>query len=104
MIPAHSPWLAAHGKLWYDDKWYRYGWIVWPQALAALPVLWFWAAPSTSRTAQWGVPLDTKARSQQLAALRDASQTEQQSGRLEAAARGGEMTAQFYMARSTIRI
>lgn len=98
MIPAHSPWLAAHGKLWYDDKWYRYGWIVWPQALAALLVLWFWAAPSTSRTAQWGVPLDTNARSQQLAALRDASQTDQQSmGRLEAAARGGEMTAQFYM-------
>ncbi len=98
MISAHSPWLAAHGKLWYDDKWYRYGWIVWPQALAALLVLWFWAAPSTSRTAQWGVPLDTNARSQQLAALRDASQTDQQSmGRLEAAARGGEMTAQFYM-------
>jgi len=35
MIPIHSPWLAAHGKLWYDDRWYRFAWIVWPQALAA---------------------------------------------------------------------
>jgi len=25
MIPVHSSWLSAHGKLWYDDKWYRLG-------------------------------------------------------------------------------
>jgi TPR repeat protein len=98
MISAHSPWLAAHGKLWYDDKWYRYGWIVWPQALAALLVLWFWAAPSTSKTAQWGVPLDSNARAQQLTSLRDTAKSDQQAmDKLEAAARGGEMTAQFYM-------
>jgi hypothetical protein len=41
MIPVYSSWLAAHGKLWYDDKWY------WPQALAAALVLLFWAMPST---------------------------------------------------------
>lgn len=98
MISAHSPWLAAHGKLWYDDKWYRYGWIVWPQALAALLVLWFWAAPSTSKTAQWGVPLDSNARAQQLTALRDTAKSDQQAmDKLDAAARGGEMVAQFYM-------
>ena len=40
-----SGWIAAHGKLWYDDKPYRFAWIVWPQALAAALVLWFWFAP-----------------------------------------------------------
>ena len=70
----------------------------WPQAFAALLVLWFWAAPSTSRTAQWGVPLDSNARVQQLTALRDTAKSDQQAmDKLEAAARGGEMVAQFYM-------
>jgi hypothetical protein len=98
MIPTHSPWLAAHGRLWYDDKWYRYGWIIWPQALAAVLLLWLWAAPSTTRSAQWGVPVDSNTRSQQLATLRDTAKSDQQAmDRLEAAARGGEMSAQFYL-------
>jgi TPR repeat protein len=98
MISAHSPWLAAHGRLWYDDKWYRYGWIVWPQALAALLVLWFWLGPTTSKSAQWGVPVDSNAHAQALTALRDTAKSDQQAmNRLEAEARGGEMVAQFYM-------
>jgi TPR repeat protein len=99
MIPIHSPWLAAHGKLWYDDRWYRIAWIVWPQALAAMVVLWFWAMPSTSKSAQWARPLDTTARSSQLAALRDAAKTSRPAmDTLERDALGGEMAAQFFLA------
>ena len=73
MIPVYSAWLAAHGKLWYDDKWYRFAWIAWPQALAVVVLLWFWATPSTSITAQWARPLDISARAGQLQALRDSA-------------------------------
>jgi TPR repeat protein len=99
MISVHSPWLAAHGKLWYDDKWYRMAWIMWPQALAAVLVLWFWAMPPASKTAQWGVPLDNNTRYQQLLALRDSAKADRAAmGTLEANARGGDMNAQFFMA------
>jgi hypothetical protein len=99
MISAYSPWFSAHGKLWYDDKWYRYAWIAWPQALAAVVVFWFWAMPSTGNNAQWGTPLDMATRGKQLLALRDAAQ----SGRpamdeLERDAKGGDMNAQFFLA------
>ena len=99
MIPVYSAWLAAHGKLWYDDKWYRYAWILWPQALAILLVLWFWAAPSTGKHAQWAKPLDLTARADQLLKLRDAAKSSQQA--MEALGRdaqGGEMLAQFFYA------
>ncbi len=99
MIPVHSAWLAAHGKLWYDDKWYRYAWIAWPQALAAVLVLWFWAMPSTGRNAQWAKPLDSTARHSQLLALRDAAKTNKASmDTLERDAIGGEALAQFFYA------
>jgi hypothetical protein len=39
MPSAHSTWLPAHARLWYDDKWYRFAWLIWPQALAAVLVL-----------------------------------------------------------------
>jgi TPR repeat protein len=98
MIPVHSAWLAAHGKLWYDDKWYRYGWIVWPQALAAVVVLWFWAMPSGSNSAQWGKPLDAGARANQFQALRDTAKSSRPAMEaLERDAAGGEMAAQFYL-------
>ena len=97
MIPVHSSWLAAHGKLWYDDKWYRLAWLVWPQALAILVVLWFWATPSTTRHAQWAKPLDPATRTSQLLALRDAAKTNRQAmDTLERDARGGEMVAEFF--------
>jgi len=96
MIPVHSTWLASHGKLWYDDKWYRLAWLVWPQALAILVVLWFWAMPSTSRNAQWAKPVDAGTRISQLTALRDAAKTNRQAmDMLERDARGGEMVAEF---------
>jgi uncharacterized protein len=99
MIPVHSGWLAAHGKLWYDDRWYRLAWIVWPQALAAVAVLWFWAMPSSGKDAQWAKPIDTAARSEQLLALRNAAKSNQPSmNTLERDALGGEMSAQFFMA------
>lgn len=98
MISAYSPWLAAHGKLWYDDKWYRISWVVWPQALAAVLVLWFWLTPSTDiRTAPWAVPLDAGARYQQLLALRDSAKSDRKAmDTLELNARGGEMNAEFF--------
>jgi uncharacterized protein len=99
MIPVHSAWLAAHGKLWYDDKWYRTAWILWPQALAAVVVLWFWATPSGGKGAQWAKPLDTSARVNQLATLRDTAKSSRPAmDTLERDALGGEMNAQFYLA------
>jgi TPR repeat protein len=99
MIPVHSTWLAAHGKLWYDDKWYRYGWIVWPQALAAVVVLWFWAMPVGVKSAQWAKPLEIGARGNQLSALRDTAKSSRPAmDTLERDALGGEMVAQFYLA------
>jgi TPR repeat protein len=98
MIPVHSAWLAAHGKLWYDDKWYRFAWIAWPQALAIAAVLWFWAMPPTAKHAQWARPIDSEARSAQLTALRDAAKSSQSSmDSLERDALGGEMLAQFFL-------
>jgi uncharacterized protein len=98
MNPVHSTWLAAHGKLWYDDKWYRLAWIVFPQALAFLAVLWFWATPSTNRNAQWAKPVDPQTRFTQLLALRDAAKSNRASmDTLERDARGGEMAAEFLL-------
>jgi TPR repeat protein len=92
-----STWLASHGKLWYDDKWYRLAWILWPQAIAVLAVLWFWAVPSTNRNVQWAKPVDASARSIQLAALRDAAKASRTAmDSLERDARGGEMEAEFF--------
>jgi TPR repeat protein len=97
MIPVYSNWLAAHGKLWYDDKWYRLAWIAWPQALAAVLVLWFWAMPSTGKNAQWAKPVDPSVRTNQLLALRDAAKTSRPAmDTLERDARGGEMVAEFF--------
>jgi TPR repeat protein len=99
MIPVHSAWLAAHGKLWYDDRRYRLAWIVWPQALAAVVVLWFWAMPSTGKTAQWAKPLDPAARAHALLALRDAAKSSRPAmDTLERDAFGGETLAQFFFA------
>jgi hypothetical protein len=99
MISAYSPWLSAHGKLWYDDKWYRYAWIAWPQAFAAVIVLWFWAMPSTGTSAQWGTPLDMATRGKQLLALRDAAQSSRPAmDTLERDAKGGDMNAEFFLA------
>jgi TPR repeat protein len=98
MIPVYSTWLAAHGKLWYDEKWYRLAWIAWPQALAAFVVLWFWAMPSTSNNAPWARPVDTAARATTLQALRDSAKSNQSAmDTLERDAVGGEMLAQFYL-------
>jgi PQQ-dependent catabolism-associated CXXCW motif protein len=49
-----ASWLQAHGRLWYDDGWYRAAWIVGPQALAMLVLLgWLsWIQSSV----QWGKP------------------------------------------------
>ena len=97
MIPVYSSWLTSHGKLWYDDKWYRLAWIVWPQALALLAVLWFWAMPSSSRTAQWAKPVDPATRASQLLALRDSAKSNKQAmDSLERDARGGEALAEFF--------
>jgi tetratricopeptide (TPR) repeat protein len=35
-------WLSTHGKLWYDDPWYRTAWIVWPQAVGLLLFVSLW--------------------------------------------------------------
>jgi len=99
MIPLHSSWLAAHGKLWYDDKWYRFAWIVWPQALAAVIVILFWATPSHNKTAEWAKPVDAATRYQQLFALRESAKSNRAAmDTLQSEARGGDMNAQFFFA------
>ena len=98
MISLHSPWLAAHGKLWYDDKWYRRAWIIWPQAFAAVLVLWLWAMPSSQNSAHWAKPIDSNARYQQLYTLRESGKSNQADmDTLERDARGGDMDAQFFV-------
>jgi len=97
MIPTHSSWLAAHGKLWYDDKWYRLAWLISPQALIAVLVLLFWAASPSEKSLPWAKPVDPALRDKQLAALRDSAKTDRQAmDKLEREARGGDMAAQFY--------
>jgi PQQ-dependent catabolism-associated CXXCW motif protein len=51
-----ASWLQDHGQLWYDDRWYRTAWIVWPQALAMLVFVLAWAGPSS---VPWGKPADS---------------------------------------------
>lgn len=99
MIPAKSSWLAAHGKLWYDDKWYRLAWLVWPQALAAVLVLLFWMAPVSIRNVRWATPVDPAVRDRQFAALRNSAKSDRAAmERLEREARSGDMAAEFYYA------
>jgi hypothetical protein len=99
MIPVSSTWLAAHGKLWYDDRWYRLAWAIWPQAVGIVLVMLVWAMPSSNANAPWAKPIDGAARAQQLQALRDAAKSDQSAmDRLERDARAGEMLAQFYYA------
>ena len=62
MIPVYSNWLSAHGKLWYDDRYYRLSWSICPQALAAVLMLFVWAMPSSVRNVPWPKPVDTAAR------------------------------------------
>ena len=99
MIPVYSSWLSAHGKLWYDDRYYRLAWIIWPQALAAVLMLFFWAMPPSVKNVPWAKPVDTAARLRQLQTLRDTAKSNQQAmDTLELDARGGEPLAQFFYA------
>lgn len=51
-----ASWLQDHGRLWYDDRWYRTAWIVWPQALAMLVFVLTWAQPVSI---PWGKPAES---------------------------------------------
>jgi tetratricopeptide (TPR) repeat protein len=56
-----STWLSAHGRLWYDDRWYRIAWIVWPQALAVLGFVSLWMPhPASQPALPWAKPLEQK--------------------------------------------
>jgi tetratricopeptide (TPR) repeat protein len=50
-------WLSAHGQLWYDDRWYRLAWIVWPQALGLLLVTLWLYPPSSQGFIPWARPV-----------------------------------------------
>jgi tetratricopeptide (TPR) repeat protein len=50
-------WLAAHGRLWYDDRWYRIAWIVGPQALSLFLFATLWLSnPGSQSYIPWGKP------------------------------------------------
>jgi Tfp pilus assembly protein PilF len=51
-------WLAAHGRLWYDDPWYRAAWIVWPQAVGLLVFVSVWLfQPGGQGFMPWAKPV-----------------------------------------------
>src|SRR5215475_11986703 len=55
---ANTPWLAAHGRLWYDDKWYRVAWIIWPQAAGLLIFVVLWLNyPAAQGLIPWAKPV-----------------------------------------------
>src|SRR5580704_12599281 len=55
---ANTPWLAAHGRLWYDDKWYRVAWIIWPQAAGLLIFVVLWLNyPAAQGLVPWARPV-----------------------------------------------
>lgn len=49
-----NTWVNAHGRLWYDDPWYRAAWIAWPQFIGLMVFLLLWAHHS----APWGKPAE----------------------------------------------
>jgi PQQ-dependent catabolism-associated CXXCW motif protein len=53
MSKSNDSWLNAHGRLWYDDPWYRAAWIVWPQAIGILAFIVLWA----HHDIPWGKPV-----------------------------------------------
>jgi tetratricopeptide (TPR) repeat protein len=58
-------WLSAHGKLWYDDPWYRLAWIMWPQAIGLLLFVALWLNhPLAPAVAPWARPVAEVPRAQ----------------------------------------
>jgi tetratricopeptide (TPR) repeat protein len=52
-----ASWQSAHGKLWYDDHWYRIAWLVWPQAVGLLLFASLWLFhPGRPGSIPWGAP------------------------------------------------
>src|SRR6516164_3718014 len=57
-MTANTPWLAAHGRLWYDDRWYRIAWIIWPQAAGLLIFVVLWLNyPAAQGIIPWARPV-----------------------------------------------
>lgn len=52
-----ASWLSAHGKLWYDDRWYRIAWILWPQALGLLLFVGLWLHHPGQGAIPWARPV-----------------------------------------------
>jgi lipoprotein NlpI len=53
-----ASWLSTHGRLWYDDPWYRLAWIVWPQALGLLLFVSLWLNyPVAQGIIPWAKPI-----------------------------------------------
>jgi tetratricopeptide (TPR) repeat protein len=51
--------MPAHGKLWYEDPWYRASWFVLPQAAALLVVGWTWLSrPNAAGDLPWTKPAE----------------------------------------------
>ena len=99
VIAANTGWISVHGKLWYDDRWYRWAWLIWPPALIAVFVLLFWASPGSVKKIPWAKPADVSARDRQFSALRDRAKSDRSAmDQIEREARGGDMAAQFYYA------
>jgi len=47
---------ALHAAYWQHDRWYRYAWFVWPQALAILLAGWFLAERPGQVPGEWAKP------------------------------------------------
>ena len=53
-----ASWLSTHGRLWYDDRWYRIAWLVWPQAVGLLLFVTLWLNhPAGQGFIPWAKPV-----------------------------------------------
>ncbi len=94
---------GRHTGLWYQDRWYRLAWLVWPQATAMLVAGWLMIGPSTpgthSPTAPWAKPEKVTATGRQMDALRDKAKTDPKAlQELQEMANSGDPTAEFEIA------
>jgi TPR repeat protein len=91
--------LPRHADLWFDDPWYRAAWLVWPQAITALAILWLMVlTPAREPFARWAQPAISQARWAELDGKRNLAKTSQAAmADLADMANAGDPIAQFYL-------
>jgi TPR repeat protein len=91
--------MSSHGRLWYDDPIYRASWIIAPQCIFLVLLVWMFGASPRSPSVPWGKPsVPSPAQEQELISLRDHANTSRDAmTKLEGMAATGDPLANFYM-------